>query len=34
VTGSRGYGSLKATLLGSVSAGLAQHSPVPVLIAK
>jgi len=34
VTGSRGYGTLKATLLGSVSAGLAQHSPVPVLIAK
>ena len=34
VTGSRGYGSLKATLLGSVSAGLAQHSPEPVLIAK
>ena len=34
VTGSRGHGALKATLLGSVSAGLAQHSPVPVLIAR
>ncbi len=34
VAGSRGRSALKATLLGSVSSGLVQHSPVPVLIVR
>lgn len=32
VVGSRGRSGLKAAVLGSVSAGLLQHSPVPVLL--
>lgn len=34
LVGARGLGGLRGTLLGSVSQGLVQHSPVPVTVVK